>query len=112
MPGSAIDDVVVRLEVLVVADAAVRVGQYQMGGGVDGGQPAEEGIICSGGVFLGSPVPSTVKRVGNNQLSAVEVGTEHEGNILHPADDGSCLWGNLSRKRFFLLDQIKLNFNF
>lgn len=111
MPGSAVDDVVVRLEVLVVADAAVRVGQHQMGGGVDGGQPAEEGVVCSGGVFLGGPVPSTVERVRNDQLSAVEVGTEHEGNILHPADDGSCLWSNLSSKEFSLLGQIKLNFN-
>lgn len=100
VPGSSVDDVVVHLEVLVVADAAVRVGQHQVSRSVDSGQPAEECVVCSGGVLLGGPVTGAVEGIRNNQLSTVEVGTEHEGNILHPADDSSCLWCNLSRTEF------------
>lgn len=95
MPGSAVDDVVVCLEVLVVADAAVWVGHRQVSGGVDGGQPAEESVVRRGGVLLRGPVSGAVEGIRDNQFSPVEVRTQHEGNILHPADDGSGLWGNL-----------------
>lgn len=78
-----------------MADAAVGVGHHQVGGGVDGGQPAEESVVRSGGVFLGSPITRAVEGIRNHQLASVEVRTEHEGNILHPADDGSSLWCNL-----------------
>lgn len=97
MPGSSIDDVVVRLEVLVVADAAVGVGHHQVGGGIDSGQPAEESVVCRRGVLLRGPVAGAIVGIRNHQLSAVEVCTEHEGNVLHPVDDGSGLWCNLNR---------------
>ena len=97
MPGAAVDDVVVRLEVLVVADAAVGVGHHQVGGGVDGGQPAEEGVVRRGRVLLRGPVAGAVEGIRDHQLAAVEVRAEHEGNVLHPADDGASLWSNLTR---------------
>lgn len=95
MPGSSVDDVVVRLEVLVVAHAAVGVGHHQVGGGVDGGQPAEESVVRRGGVLLRGPVPGAVEGVRDHQLPPVEVRTEDEGNVLHPADDGTSLRCNL-----------------
>lgn len=95
MPGSAVDDVVVLLEVLVVALAPLGVGHHQVGGGVDGGEPAEEGVVRRGRVLLRGPVPGAVEGVRHHQLAAVQVGAEHEGDVLHPADDGARLWGNL-----------------
>lgn len=96
MPGSPVDNVVVLLEVLVVADAAVGVGHRQVSGGVDGGQPAEEGVVCGGGVLLRGPVACAVVGVNDHQFPTVEVGAEHEGNLLHPVDDSARLWGDLS----------------
>lgn len=96
MPGSAVDDVVVRLEVLVVAHAAVGVGHHQVGRGVDGGQPAEESVVRRGGVLLRGPVTGAVEGVRNHQFSPVEVRAEHEGNILHPVDHGTSLRCNLA----------------
>lgn len=96
VPGAPVDDVVVLLEVLVVADAAVGVGHHQVSGGVDGGQPAEEGVVCRGGVLLRGPVAGAVVGVCDHQLSPVEVGAEHEGNLLHPVDDSARLRGDLS----------------
>jgi len=95
VPGAAVDDVVVCLEVLVVADAAVGVGHHQVSGGVDGGQPAEESVVRRGRVLLGGPVPGAVVGVRDHQLSPVEVCTQHEGDLLHPVDDGSRHWCNL-----------------
>lgn len=99
VPGAAVDDVVVGLEVLVVAVAAVGVGHHPVGGGVDGGQPAEEGVVRRGGVLLGDPVPGAVVGVRDHQLSPVEVGAEHEGDLLHPVDDGSRHWRNLEGEK-------------
>lgn len=96
VPGPPVDDVVVLLEVLVVAVAAVGVGHHQVGGGVDGGQPAEESVVRRGGVLLRGPVAGAVVGVGDHQLPPVEVGAEHEGNLLHPVDDGARLRGDLS----------------
>lgn len=96
VPRAAIDDVAVRLEVLVVAHAAVGVGHRQVGGGIDGGQPAEEGVVRRRRVLLGGPVPGAVEGVGDHQLPAVEVGAEHKGDVLHPADDSTGLWGDLT----------------
>lgn len=95
VPGSTVDDVAVCLEVLVVAEAAVGVGHHQVSGGVDGGQPAEESVVCCGGVFLRGPVAGAVEGIRNHQFPAVEVRAEHEGNVLHPADDGAGLRCNL-----------------
>lgn len=95
VPGSTVDDVVVCLEVLVVTHAAVGVGHHQVSRGVDGGKPTKEGIICCGGVFLGGPVTGAVEWIRNHQLPTMEVRAEHEGNILHPADDSAGLWCNL-----------------
>lgn len=95
VPGSSVDDVAVCLEVLVVTDAAVGVGHHQVRRGVDGGQPAKEGVVCCGGVFLRGPVTGAVKRIRDHELSTVEVRTEDEGNVLHPADDCTGLWCNL-----------------
>lgn len=95
VPGSPVDDVVVLLEILVVAKAAVGVGHHQVGGGVDGGQPAEESVVRRGGVLLRGPVPGAVVRVRDHQFPPVQVGAEHEGNLLHPVDDSSSLWGDL-----------------
>lgn len=91
VPGPAVDDVVVRLEVLVVADAPVRVGHHQVCGGVDGGQPAEESVVGRGGVFLRGPVTGAVEGIRDHQFPPVEVRAEHEGDVLHPADDGARL---------------------
>ena len=95
VPRSAVDDVVVFLEVLVVAQASLGVGHHQVGGGVDGGQPAEEGVIRRGRVLVRNPVPGAVVGIRDHQLSTVEVGAEHEGDVLHPADHGSGHRGNL-----------------
>lgn len=95
MPGPPIDNVLVGLEVLVVTDAAVRVGQHQVGGSVDGGQPAEEGVICSGGVLLGGPITGAVERIGDDQFPSVEVCAEDKRDVLHPADDGAGLRSHL-----------------
>lgn len=95
MPGSPVDDVVVLLEILVVADAAVGVGHDQVSGGIDGGQPAEESVVCRGGVLLRGPVAGAVVGVCDHQFSPVEVGAEHEGNLLHPVDESARLWGDL-----------------
>lgn len=95
VPGSPVDDVVVLLEILVVAKAAVGVGHHQVGGGVDGGQPAEESVVRRGRVLLRGPVPGAVVRVRHHQLPPVQVGAEHEGNLLHPVDDSSGLRGDL-----------------
>lgn len=92
MPGPPIDDVVVHLEVLVVAEASVGVGHHQVSGGVHGGQPAEEGVVGRGGVLLGGPAHGAVKGIRDHQLPPMKVSTEHEGNILHPADDRTRLW--------------------
>lgn len=97
MPGSAVDDVVVGLKVLVVADAAVRVGHHQVGRGVDGGQPAEESVVRRGRVLLRGPVTGTVEGIRDHQFSPVEVRAEHEGDVLHPADDGTSLRCNLAK---------------
>lgn len=101
MPGPPVDDVVVLLEVFVVAEAAVGVGHHQVGGGVDGGQPAEESVVCRGGVLLRGPVAGAVVGVADYQFPPVEVGAEHEGNLLHPVDDCARLRGDLSGHRAF-----------
>lgn len=98
VPGPPVDDVVVLLEILVVANAAVGVGHHQVSGGVDGGQPAEEAVVCRGGVLLWGPVTCAVVGVRDHQFPPVEVGAEHEGNLLHPVDDSSSLWGHLRRR--------------
>lgn len=95
VPGSPIDDVVVHLKVVIVAYAAVRIGHGQVGGGVDSGQPAEETIVCGGGVLLGGPVLRAVERVGDHKLTPMEVGAQHKWNVLHPVDDSTCLRSNL-----------------
>lgn len=95
VPGATVNDVAVLLEVLVVTDTAVRVGHHQVGGGVDGGQPAEEGVVGGGRVLLRRPVPGAVKGVGDHQLATMQVGAQHKGDILHPADDGAGLWRHL-----------------
>ena len=38
-----------------------------------------------------SPVPGHVVRVGDHQLSTVEVSTENKWDVLHPVDDSSGL---------------------
>lgn len=101
MPGSPVDDVVVLLEILVVADAAVGVGHDQVSGGIDGGQPAEESVVCRGGVLLRGPVAGAVVGVCDHQFSPVEVGAEHEGNLLHPVDESARLWGDLKDGAFY-----------
>lgn len=78
-----------------MAHAAVGVGHHQVSGGVDGGQPAEESVVRRGGVLPRGPVTGAVVGIRDHQFSPVEVRTEHEGNILHPADDGTGLWSNL-----------------
>ena len=102
MPGSSVNDVVVLLEVFRVADPPIRVGHDQVGGGVDRGQPAEETIVSCRGVFLRGPVPGAVEGVGNHQFPPVEVGTQDKGDVLHPADDRTCLWGHLGQKNMLL----------
>lgn len=79
-----------------MADAAVGVGHRQVSRGVDGGQPAEESVVRCGGVLLRGPVTGAVEGVRHHQLPAVEVGAEHERDILHPVDDGTSLWSNLA----------------
>lgn len=96
VPGSPVDDVVVLLEILVVADAAVGVGHDQVRGGVDGGQPAEEGVVGRGRVLLRGPVAGAVVGVRDHQFPPVEVGAQHEGDLLHPVDDGARFWGDLA----------------
>lgn len=100
VPGATVDDVAVLLEVLVVADSAVGVGHHQVGGGVDGGQPAEEGVVGGGRVLLRRPVPGAVEGVGDHQLAAVQVGAQHEGDVLHPADDSAGLRRHLQVDRW------------
>ncbi len=78
-----------------MAHAAVRVGHHQVSGGVDGGQPAEESVVRRGGVFLRGPVTGAVEGIRDHHFSPVEVRTEHEGNVLHPADNGTGLWCDL-----------------
>lgn len=112
MPGPPVDDVAVLLEVLVVADAAVGVGHGQVSGGVDGGQPAEESVVCRGGVLLRGPVAGAVVGVGDHQLSPVEVGAEHEGDLLHPVDDGARLWGHLSGRSHGAFQLYRHSFSF
>lgn len=47
-------------------------------------------------MLAGCPVARHVVRIGDHQLSSVEVCTEDEWDVLHPPDDSSCLRGNLS----------------
>lgn len=62
-----------------------------IGAGVRCGQPAEEALIGSGRVLARRPVPRHVIRIGDHQLSTVEVRTENKGDVLHPVDDSSGL---------------------
>lgn len=68
-----------------------RSGIHPIGAGVCCGQPAEEALIRSGCVLTRSPVPGHVVRVGDHQLSTVEVGAENKWDVLHPVDDSSGL---------------------
>lgn len=95
VPCATVDDVAVLLEVLVVAYTAVGVGHHQVGGGVDGGQPAEEGVVGGRRVLLRRPVPGAVEGVSDHQLTAVQVGAQHKRDVLHPADNGAGLWRHL-----------------
>ena len=95
MPGAAVNDVARALEVVHVAHAAVGVQHGQVGGGVDGRQPAEEAVVRAGRVLLGRPVLGAVVGVHHHQLPAVEAGAQHEGDVLHPADDRPRLWRHL-----------------
>lgn len=62
-----------------------------IGAGVRCGQPAEEALIRSGRVLARRPVPGHVVRVGDHQLSAMQVSTQNKWDVLHPVDDGSGL---------------------
>ena len=105
MPGAAIDDVARALEVVHVAHAAVGVEHGEVGGGVDGGQPAEEGVVGAGRVLLGRPVLGAVVGVHHHQLPAVQVGAQHEGDVLHPADDRPRL------RRHLVEDEVRVGVN-
>lgn len=126
VPRRSVDDVVVSQEVLVVARSPVRVGHHLegpdqnlhrpvpvcgperwadtdlVGAGVRRGQPAEKAVVRGGRVLAGCPVAGHVERVSDHHLPTVEVGAEHEWDVLHPADDGSCLRRHL-RSQFRLL---------
>lgn len=95
MPVSAVYDVVLLNEVLVVAWPSVWIGHDVVGAGVDGGEPAEEAVIRSGGVFAWSPVSRHVERVRYHQLTAMQVGAQYKRDRLHPADHSTCLRGHL-----------------
>lgn len=95
VPVSAVDDVVLPSEVLVVAWPSVWIGHGVVGAGVDGGEPPEEAVVWGWGVFASSPVTCHVEWVRDHQLTAVQVGAQYEGNGLHPPDHSTCLRGNL-----------------
>lgn len=100
MPVGSVNNVVVlRQEVLIVADASVGVGHGQVGGGVHHGQPAEKLVVWGGRVRPGDPVASAVVRVGHHQLAAMEVGAQDKRDGLHPADDRTRLRGNLPEEK-------------
>lgn len=91
MPVSAVYDVVLPNEILVVAWPSVWIGHDVVGAGVDGGEPAEEAVIRGGGVFAWSPVSRHVERVRHHQLTAMQVGAQYKGDRLHPVDHCTCL---------------------
>lgn len=62
-----------------------------IGAGVRCGQPAEEALIRSGCVLARGPVPGHVIRVGDHQLSAMEVSAKDKWDVVHPVDDGAGL---------------------
>lgn len=69
-----------------------------IGAGVRCGQPTEEALVRGGRVLTWSPVTGHIVRVGDHQLSSVQVGTEDEGDILHPVNDGTSLRRHLKRQ--------------
>lgn len=71
MPVGSVDDIVVTQEVLVVTRPSVWIGHDTVGGGVDRGQPAEEAVVCCGGVLAWSPILGHVEGVSDHQLSSV-----------------------------------------
>lgn len=96
MPISAVYDVVLPSEVLVVARPAVSIGHDVVGAGVDGGEPAEEAVVRGGGVLASSPVSCHVEGVCDHQLATMQVGAQYERDRLHPGDHQARLRGNLN----------------
>lgn len=95
VPVSAVYDVVLPSEVLVVARPAVWIGHDVVGAGIDGGEPAEEAVVRGGRVFPRSPVSRHVEGVRDHQLPAVQVSAQYEGDGLHPANHRARLRGHL-----------------
>lgn len=62
-----------------------------IGAGVRCSQPAEEAFIRSGCVLARCPVAGHVIRVGDHQLSTMEVSTKNKWDVLHPVDDSAGL---------------------
>lgn len=62
---------------------------HLIGAGVRCGQPAEEALVGGGRVLAGRPVSRHVVGVSDHQLAAVQVGAQHERDVLHPVDDCS-----------------------
>lgn len=98
VPIRSINNVIVTKEVLIVAGPSVWVGHHMVGAGINGGQPAEKAVIRGWRVLFRGPVFGHVKRVGDHQLSSMQVSTENKWYSLHPADDGSCFWSHLQYK--------------
>lgn len=96
VPGCSIDGATLLGKVLGVACSLTGVSHHAVGGGVGEGQPVEDKVI--GG---GAPPPGHVMGVGfvvgegHHQLATLEVAAQHEGHLLHPANQSSSLHSNL-----------------
>ncbi len=96
MPRGAVDGAVLLGQVVGVADPVAGVGHEPVSGGVGEGQPAEHVIVGGGrGLAEHRHRARAVERERHHQLSALQVPTQNERDLLHPRHQSARLHRHL-----------------